>query len=192
MPAGPAPAAPLAAFARGPDRAGRRAPPHRHRARLGRRQYRRRDDLDPARHLSRSPGRARCPRWFGAVSARFATPANSILFMGLAGAALAVSGSFVWLAIVSTLARLFVYAASIAALPKARRPGRGLAGAWSPPGSPSASGRRRSRDGNPGRCWPARWPSDSLLYALARRQAGSSSAATVSSIQPPPSTRSPS
>ena len=30
-----------------------------------------------------------------------------------------------------------------------------------------------------------------LLYALARRQAGSSSAATVSSIQPPPSTRSP-
>ena len=31
-----------------------------------------------------------------------------------------------------------------------------------------------------------------VLYALARRQAGSSSAATVSSIQPPPSTRSPS
>lgn len=31
-----------------------------------------------------------------------------------------------------------------------------------------------------------------LLYALARRQAASNSAATVSSIQPPPSTRSPS
>ena len=66
------------------------------------------------------------PRWFGAVSARYATPANSVLFMGLAGAALALSGSFVWLAIVSTLARLIVYAGSIAALPAARR-GRGLA-----------------------------------------------------------------
>lgn len=65
------------------------------------------------------------PRWFGAVSARYATPANSVLFMGLAGAALALSGSFVWLAIVSTLARLIVYAGSIAALPAARR-GRGL------------------------------------------------------------------
>ena len=48
------------------------------------------------------------PRWFGAVSARWATPANSILFMGLLGAVLALSGSFVWLAIVSTLARLIV------------------------------------------------------------------------------------
>ncbi len=48
--------------------------------------------------------------------------------MGLLGAALALSGSFVWLAIVSTLARLIVYAASIAALPKARKAGRGRAG----------------------------------------------------------------
>ena len=47
--------------------------------------------------------------------------------MGLLGAALALSGSFVWLAIVSTLARLIVYAASIAALPKAEKPG---AGGW--------------------------------------------------------------
>lgn len=67
------------------------------------------------------------PRWFGAVSARWATPANSILFMGLLGAALALSGSFVWLAVVSTLARLIVYSASIAALPKAEKPG---AGGW--------------------------------------------------------------
>jgi basic amino acid/polyamine antiporter, APA family len=59
------------------------------------------------------------PRWFAAVSARFATPANSIAFLGLATAALAVSGSFVWLAVVSTLARMFVYAATIAALPRA-------------------------------------------------------------------------
>lgn len=61
------------------------------------------------------------PGWFARVSARHATPANSILFMGLFGAVLAVTGSFVWLAIVSTLARMFVYAASIAALPAVRR-----------------------------------------------------------------------
>lgn len=61
------------------------------------------------------------PGWFARVSARHATPANSILFMGALGALLAVTGSFVWLAIVSTLARMFVYAASIVALPAARR-----------------------------------------------------------------------
>lgn len=61
------------------------------------------------------------PQWFGDVSPRWHTPANSILFMGLVGGALALTGSFVWLAVVSTLARLFVYAASIAALPAARQ-----------------------------------------------------------------------
>jgi amino acid transporter len=130
------------------------------------------------------------PGWFGAVSARFATPANSILFMGLAGAALAISGSFVWLAIVSTLARLVVYAASIAALPKAR------------PGPVSLV---LAAAGLSVCAWAAaqsKWESWAmlagavavglLLYAIARNQAGSSSAATVSAIQPPPSTRSPS
>ena len=61
------------------------------------------------------------PRWFAQVSRRWRTPANSILFMAVVGGALALTGSFVWLAVVSTLARLFVYAASIAALPAARR-----------------------------------------------------------------------
>lgn len=61
------------------------------------------------------------PPWFGSVSPRFQTPANSVIFMGLLGVALALTGSFVWLAVVSTLARLFVYAASIAALPGAER-----------------------------------------------------------------------
>jgi amino acid transporter len=60
------------------------------------------------------------PGWFGRIATRHATPANSILFMGALGALLAVTGSFVWLAIVSTLARLFVYSACIAALPRAR------------------------------------------------------------------------
>lgn len=59
------------------------------------------------------------PGWFGRVSARYRTPANSILFLGLFTAALAVSGSFVWLAVVSTLARMFVYSVTIAALLRA-------------------------------------------------------------------------
>ncbi|MFP5329258.1 MAG: APC family permease [Alphaproteobacteria bacterium] len=61
------------------------------------------------------------PSWFARVNAKWRTPVNSVLFMGFAGAALALSGSFVWLALVSTLARLFVYGTSIAALPAARR-----------------------------------------------------------------------
>lgn len=59
------------------------------------------------------------PAWFGAVNARFETPANSILFLGVVTAALAVSGSFIWLAVVSTLARMFIYAVTIAALRRA-------------------------------------------------------------------------
>jgi amino acid transporter len=58
------------------------------------------------------------PGWFGRVSGRFATPANSIAFMGALIAVLALSGSFVWLAVVSTLARMFVYSISIASLAK--------------------------------------------------------------------------
>jgi amino acid transporter len=57
------------------------------------------------------------PAWFARVG-RHATPVNSILFMGALIAALALSGSFVWLAIVSTLARMFVYAFAIASLPR--------------------------------------------------------------------------
>ncbi|HKX91996.1 MAG TPA: APC family permease [Sphingomicrobium sp.] len=62
------------------------------------------------------------PRWFGAVSDRFHTPARSIGFMAVLAAVLALSGSFVLLAAVSVLSRLFVYAVTIAALPRA--PGR--------------------------------------------------------------------
>ena len=49
------------------------------------------------------------PAWFGKVEARWATPANSILFTGLLAGALALSGAFVWLAVVSSLSRMFVY-----------------------------------------------------------------------------------
>ena len=136
------------------------------------------------------------PRWFGKVSARYATPANSVLFMGLVIAALALSGRFMWLAVISTLARLAVYSMSIAALPAARRR----------EGLRTGAGTLLLMAGGLAVClWAAlqsRWPSwlglaaavaaGFLLYAIARRQAASSAAATVSSIQPPPSTRSPS
>ena len=58
------------------------------------------------------------PRWFGAISPRFATPANSILAVGAIGLALALSGTFISLAVISTVARLFAYLACIAAVPR--------------------------------------------------------------------------
>lgn len=61
------------------------------------------------------------PAWFAKVSERFATPANSTLFMGGLIAVLALTGSFVWLAVISTLARMIVYSISIASLPKKER-----------------------------------------------------------------------
>lgn len=136
------------------------------------------------------------PRWFGALSPRWQTPINSILFMAGIGAVLALTGDFLGLAIVSSLARLFVYGLSIAALPVSRgRAGiatgallyalvagglafcvwaaaQSTAAAWAMLGGLVATGL--------------------VLYVLARLQAGSNSAATVSEIQPPPSTRSPS
>ncbi len=66
------------------------------------------------------------PGWFGQVSSRYATPANSIAFMGGLIALLALSGSFVWLAVVSTLARMIVYTISIASLAKGDRPSPAL------------------------------------------------------------------
>ena len=128
MPAGPAPAAPLAAFAEvliGP--AGALLLSAAALASVA-------GNIGSA--LTSTPrvtfalaGQGSLPAWFGAVSARWSTPANSVLFMGLVVAALALSGSFVWLAIVSTLARLVVYAVSIAALPKAEKAGAAGVGA---------------------------------------------------------------
>ena len=59
------------------------------------------------------------PEWFGAVSPRLKSPVNSIVFFGGAAAALAVTGSFVWLAVVSTISRMIVYSVTIAASPLA-------------------------------------------------------------------------
>lgn len=129
------------------------------------------------------------PDWFGRVSARYATPANSIAFMGALIALLALTGSFVWLAVVSTLARMFVYSISIASLAKGERPGPAV---WLMMAAAIAV------------CvWAAAqtaWPSwrmllilvavGTALYAAARIAAAR--AGRVSSIQPPPSTREPS
>lgn len=61
------------------------------------------------------------PHWFGHVHERFSTPDRSILLVGALTFILAVSGSFVWLAVASTLSRLLVYAVCIVALPFIRR-----------------------------------------------------------------------
>ena len=62
------------------------------------------------------------PAWFGRVQPKYETPANSVAFFAGVAVLLAISGSFVWLAVVSTLARMIVYAVTIAAYAKA--PGR--------------------------------------------------------------------
>jgi len=57
------------------------------------------------------------PAWFGEIHPKFRTPLNSILFYAVIGLVLALSGSFIWLAVVSTLARLLSYILGVAALP---------------------------------------------------------------------------
>ncbi|QKG69986.1 APC family permease [Erythrobacter mangrovi] len=65
------------------------------------------------------------PHWFEQVSARFLTPANSIVFYGVASAMLAATGGFAGLAAASTLTRMLTYIISAAALPVLdRREGR--------------------------------------------------------------------
>ncbi|MEQ8205104.1 MAG: APC family permease, partial [Woeseia sp.] len=61
------------------------------------------------------------PRWFGEVHEKHATPANSIVFLGVLGTVFALTGSFVWLAAASSLTRLISYALCIASLPIIRQ-----------------------------------------------------------------------
>jgi len=69
--------------------------------------------------------RGELPSWLALVHPSYATPTASILFFAGLTAALAISGSFVWLAVVSTLARMIVYAITILALSRApERPAR--------------------------------------------------------------------
>ena len=75
--------------------------------------------------------RGEIPRWLARIHRKFQTPAASILFFAAIVAALAISGSFVWLAVISTLARMIVYAVTILALPRApERPERITVSHW--------------------------------------------------------------
>lgn len=67
------------------------------------------------------------PRWFGTRSVTGA-PYVSVLLYGAIALALAASGTFIFLAVVSTLARLFVYALCALAVPVLDQ----KAGAWRP------------------------------------------------------------
>jgi amino acid transporter len=134
------------------------------------------------------------PAWFGRVSPRYATPVNSIFFMGALIALLAVSGSFVVLAAASTLARLIVYSICIASLPRHERP-TPLVWAMMATGVAICVW-AAVRNTNPNYPAAVLWSVlaalvvvGTLLYAAARASARKGK---VSSIQPPPSTREPS
>lgn len=77
------------------------------------------------------------PKWFARVSASRATPDNAIVFYCALALLLALTNGFALLAVVSTLARLFVYSVSLAALPVIRRkrnaPARQGAAQWLAP-----------------------------------------------------------
>jgi amino acid transporter len=60
------------------------------------------------------------PKWFGKIHDKYSTPSNSILFLGGLSLAFALTGSFEYLAIASSLTRLIVYVLCIAALPVIR------------------------------------------------------------------------
>lgn len=58
---------------------------------------------------------AALPGWFGRIHPRFRTPANAILFSAALALILALSGSFVKMAVVSAVARLVTYTGASAA-----------------------------------------------------------------------------
>lgn len=58
------------------------------------------------------------PMWFGKIHQKYSTPSNSLLFQAVFVYILAISGTFVYLAIAGTLARMIAYSICILALPK--------------------------------------------------------------------------
>jgi amino acid transporter len=61
------------------------------------------------------------PAWFGKVHPTARTPVQSIIFFAVLAFALAVYGSFFWLAAMSALVRVLIYMACIGAMPRLRR-----------------------------------------------------------------------
>ncbi len=88
-----------------------------------------------APRMSYALARDRClPAWLGRVHSEHATPIASILFVGGTALVLALTGTFKYLAIMSTLARLLGYMLCIASIP--RLPDSGgirLPGGWTVP-----------------------------------------------------------
>ena len=70
--------------------------------------------------------RCELPKFIGSVHHRFRTPHISIMITAAAMLALTLSGTFVYAATISAIARLLTYAASCAALPVLRRKEREL------------------------------------------------------------------
>jgi amino acid transporter len=61
------------------------------------------------------------PEWFNRIHVRYSSPANSVMFLGALAFLIAISGSFVPLAIATSLARLVAFIVCIAALPVIKR-----------------------------------------------------------------------
>ncbi|MCA1714005.1 MAG: amino acid permease [Gammaproteobacteria bacterium] len=68
------------------------------------------------------------PAWFARVHPRFLTPANSIVVYGAISFAMAVFGSFAWLAASSVVSRLLLYGLTCVAVPLLRPGHRGEGG----------------------------------------------------------------
>lgn len=87
--------------------------------------------LTGARMLFALAEHRQLPRWFGVVHPAYRTPSNAILFTSAVALALAVSGSFASIAVVSALARLVTYTSVSAATLRLRAPS--FAGRVNPP-----------------------------------------------------------
>lgn len=61
------------------------------------------------------------PEWFGIIQGKYNTPVNSILFFSTLVFLLAISGTFVYLAVASALARMLAYGICTLALPIIRK-----------------------------------------------------------------------
>lgn len=61
------------------------------------------------------------PKWFSAIHEKYNTPANSVIFLGALGLFLGITGTFVYLAMASALARIIAYIICICSLPAIRR-----------------------------------------------------------------------
>ena len=68
------------------------------------------------------------PALFGKVHPRYGTPVISIMFFCGIGGILAISGTFVWLAMMSVVARLATYLVTCLAVPVLRKRSGGQAG----------------------------------------------------------------